>query len=179
MSIELIGGPEKREITLVEYDPRWPRRFVRERDRIATALGPTAVRIDHIGSTAVPGLAAKPIVDIAVSVPDVHDESSYLAGLECAGYELRVREPGHRMLRTAARDVHVHVWTAGGEWEQRHLNFRDRLRRSAEDRVLYERVKREIAARDWPTMNDYADAKSEVIGDILSRAATSVDSAAP
>jgi GrpB-like predicted nucleotidyltransferase (UPF0157 family) len=83
------------------------------------------------------------------------------------------------MLRTAARDVHVHVWTAGGEWEQRHLNFRDRLRRSAEDRVLYESVKRELAARDWPTMNDYADAKSEVIGDILSRAATSVDSAAP
>jgi GrpB-like predicted nucleotidyltransferase (UPF0157 family) len=109
MSIELIGGPEKREIKLVEYDPRWPGRFALERARITAALGPLAIRIDHIGSTAVPGLAAKPIVDMAVSVCDAHDESSYLAALERAGYELRVREPEHRMLRTPERDVHLHA----------------------------------------------------------------------
>ena len=168
--LELIGGPEKRSIEIVEYDPQWPVRFRAERDRIAAALGPAAMRIDHIGSTAVPGLAAKPIVDIDVSVADVEDEASYLPALERAGYELRVREPNHRMVRTRARDVHVHICTAGSDWERRHLRFRDRLRRSGQDRALYERVKRRLAARDWPTMDDYADAKSDAIAEILSRA---------
>ena len=168
--LELIGGPEKRSIEIVEYDPQWPERFRHERDRIAAALGRAAIRIDHVGSTAVPGLAAKPIVDINLIVADVEDEASYLPALERAGYELRVREPGHRMVRTRARDVHVHICTAGSDWERRHLRFRDQLRRSGQDRALYERVKRQLAARDWPTMNDYADAKSAVIAEILSRA---------
>ncbi len=167
---ELIGGPEKRRIEIVQYDPRWRDRFLLERERIASALGPTAVRIDHIGSTAVPGLAAKPIVDIDVSVVDVEDEATYLPALERAGYRLRVRERDHRMFRTPARDVHVHLCGAGSDWERRQLRFRDRLRSSAEDRALYERVKRRLAARDWPTMNHYADAKSQVIEEILARA---------
>ncbi len=168
--MELIGGPEKRPIEIVDYRPEWPERFAREHDRIAVALGSTALRIDHIGSTAVPGLAAKPIIDIEVSVADVEDEGSYLPALEGAGYALRVREPDHRMLRTSERDVHVHVCSAGGEWERRHLGLRDHLRQSAADRCLYEATKRRLARQEWATMNDYADAKAGVIGEILSHA---------
>ncbi len=175
--MELIGGPEKRPIEIVEYRPEWPERFARERDRLAFALGPTAVRIDHIGSTAVPGLAAKPVIDIDVSVADVEDEASYLATLERAGYVLRVREPGHRMLRTRERDVHVHVCDAGSDWERRHLCFRDRLRQSEADRSLYEAAKRRLASREWADTNDYADAKSGVIEEILARASHGATSA--
>ena len=81
-------------------------------------MGPVARRIEHIGSTAVPELAAKPVVDVMLSVDDPEDESLYLSAMERAGYVLRVREPGHRMFRTPGRDVHVHVWKAGSDDEQ-------------------------------------------------------------
>ncbi len=108
--MELLGGVEKREIRIVAYDEGWPARFGEERARIVAALGRRARRIEHIGSTAVPGLPAKPIIDIDLSVEDPDDESAYLGALEAAGYHLRGREPGHRMVRSAALDVHVHVW---------------------------------------------------------------------
>ena len=166
----LIGGRERRAIVLVEYDPEWPRRFEVERRRIRAALDSLVLRIEHIGSTAVPGLAAKPIVDILVGVEDADDEKVFGRALEAAGYELRVREPGHRMFRTPARDVHVHVWNEIDPEVARHLRFRNRLRVSAEDRREYERVKRELVSQDWADMNDYADAKTEVIQAILARA---------
>ena len=166
----LIGGRESREITIVEYDPAWPARFAQERLRIAE-LGSVAKRIEHIGSTAVPGLAAKPIIDILVTVDDVEDEACYVPTLEACGYVLRVREPDHRMFRTPARDVHVHVWRCGGDDERRHLLFRDWLRGNAPDRDLYEQTKRELARRSWADMNYYAEAKSAVIVAILERAA--------
>lgn len=162
----LIGGREEREVVIVDYSPAWPRRFEEERQRIAAALGVVACRIEHIGSTAVPGLAAKPIVDVLVAVEDPEDEEAYVPALERAGYVLRVREPSHRMFRTPERDVHVHVWRSRSEDEQRHLVFRERLRRSAEDRKEYERTKRELAGR-WRDMNYYARAKSELIGRIV------------
>ncbi|GAA1720120.1 hypothetical protein GCM10009809_14820 [Isoptericola hypogeus] len=168
--VELVGGVERREIVLVDPDPRWSARFEQERERILAALGPRATRVDHVGSTAVPGLAAKPIVDIDVSVPDVEDEDAYLPALLDAGYELRVREPGHRLVRTPARDVHVHVCSAGSDWERQHLLFRDRLRHDAGDRAAYAALKRELAAREWPSMNDYADAKGGLIAQITDRA---------
>lgn len=168
--IELIGGVEKRDIHIVDYNPAWPERFTTERRRIAAALGTTARRIDHIGSTAVPGLAAKPILDIDLSVPDVEDETAYLDSLLAAGYQLRVREQGHRMVRTPQRDVHVHVSTVGSEWERRHLLFRDWLRRDAQDRAAYEQLKRQLAQRDWTDMNAYADAKGPLIVEITLRA---------
>ena len=168
--VELIGGREHRPIVLVRYDPEWAARFERERRRISAALGSRALRIDHIGSTAVVGLVAKPIVDIDVSVADVEDEAVYLPALESAGYRLRVREPGHRMLRTPELDVHVHVCAAGSDWQRRHLLFRDWLRREVEDRERYGAVKRELAGRDWSDMNAYADAKSSSIEEIIARA---------
>ena len=168
--IELVGGVEKRDIRIVPYDATWPVRFEAERARISVALGTRAVRIDHVGSTSVPGLCAKPIVDIDVSVGDPDDETAYLPALESAGYHLRVRSPGHRMVRSAALDVHVHVCAAGGEWEQRHLLFRDWLRSHPDDRDLYARTKQQLALEDWPDTNAYAAAKSDVIAAILARA---------
>jgi len=140
------------------------------RSRIAAALGALALRIEHIGSTAVPGLAAKPIVDVLVTVADPDDEAAFAPSLVGAGYELRVREPGHRMFRTPARDVHVHVWSSDDPEVDKYLRFRERLRASASDRAAYEQLKRALAQRDWPDMNHYADAKSELIAEILARA---------
>lgn len=166
----LIGGPERRRVVLAEPDPGWPERFECEAERIRAALGSRALRIDHIGSTAVPQLAAKPVVDLDVSVADPDDEAAYVPDLQSAGYVLRVREPGHRMLRTPAFDVHVHVCALGSEWERRHLLFRDWLRHDAADRALYERTKRALAGREYADLNDYADAKTDVIEAIMRRA---------
>jgi GrpB-like predicted nucleotidyltransferase (UPF0157 family) len=166
----LVGGRERVPIVIADYDASWPERFERERERIAAALGPLALRIEHIGSTAVPGLAAKPIVDVLVAVADPEDEAAFAPALIEAGYVLRVREPGHRMFRTPERDVHVHVWAAEDPEVDKYLRFRDRLRGSPEDRRAYEHLKKELAKRDWRDMNDYADAKSELIAEILDRA---------
>jgi GrpB-like predicted nucleotidyltransferase (UPF0157 family) len=168
--VELIGGVEKRDIRLVPYDPAWPVRFEQERVRIAGALGPVARRIDHIGSTSIPGLIAKPIVDIDLSVPDVADERAYLDALLAAGYRLRVREPGHLMVRTPELDVQVHICAAGSDWERRHLLFRDWLRTDSADRGAYAGLKSELATRDWPDMNAYAAAKGALISEITVRA---------
>ena len=139
--VELIGGVEKREIKVVPPDPTWPAKFAIEREKILTALGVKAVRVDHIGSTSVPGLAAKPIIDIGLSVLDVDREEHYLPDLIAAGYQLRVREPGHRMVRTPDLGVHVHVCTAGSDWERRPLLFRDWLRYDQSDRAAYNSLK--------------------------------------
>jgi GrpB-like predicted nucleotidyltransferase (UPF0157 family) len=169
----LIGGLEKRPIVIADYDPLWPEKFQSHAGAIARALGATALRIEHIGSTSVPGLAAKPIVDILVVVADSADEDSYLPRMEAAGYELRVREPDfheHRMFRTPAHDVHVHVYSPDSPEIERYLTFRDRLRKDPEARRLYEAVKRELAARSWPDMNAYAEAKTETIEGIIAAA---------
>jgi GrpB-like predicted nucleotidyltransferase (UPF0157 family) len=169
----LIGGVEKRDIRIVDYDPDWHIKFERHARVIRGAIGGSILRIEHIGSTSVPSLAAKPIIDILVVVPDSTNEAAYLPQLEAAGYVLRVREPDwneHRMFRTLDRDVHIHIYSAGCAEIQRNLTFRDRLRRSAEDRKRYEQVKRELAAKSWPDMNAYALAKTEVIESIIGAA---------
>ncbi|HKS28181.1 MAG TPA: GrpB family protein [Pyrinomonadaceae bacterium] len=174
----LIGGVERREIRLFDYDPDWPKKFETHAGRIARALGPTALRIEHIGSTSVPNLAAKPIIDILVVVPDSADESAYLPQLEAAGYQLRVREPDwneHRMLRTPERDVHVHVYSIGCPEIERYLAFRDRLRRHAGDRRRYESRKRELAKKEWADTNEYAEAKTDVIESIIAAAGAGED----
>jgi len=166
----LVGGIEKRPIEIVDWRPGWAEDFERHHAVISRALGPRASRIEHVGSTAVPDLAAKPIIDILVAVADPEDEQVFEPSLTEAGYLIRVREPGHRMFRTPRRDVHVHIWAHGSEDERRHLLFRDFLRRSVADRQLYESTKRRLARRDWPDMNFYADAKSGVIAEIMARA---------
>ncbi|PSL57642.1 GrpB-like predicted nucleotidyltransferase (UPF0157 family) [Saccharothrix carnea] len=164
-----LGG----RVVLVEYDPAWPGLYEREAARIRGALGAAVVGLAHVGSTSVPGLAAKPIVDVVLSVADSADEASYVPALEAAGYVLRLREPGwleHRMFKGPDTNVNLHVFTAGEPEVGRMVAFRDRLRASEADRVLYERTKRELAAREWTYVQQYADAKAEVVADIMSRA---------
>lgn len=169
-TVELIGGVEMREIELVPPDSAWPERFAVERAKVVAALGATAIRVDHIGSTSIPGLAAKPIIDIGLSIKDADHEGDYLPDLIAAGYQLRVREPGHRMMRTPNLGVHVHCCTTGSDWERRHLLFRDWLRYDQADRVAYGDLKKELARQDWTDMNAYAEAKSVCINEITARA---------
>ena len=172
-TVEIIGGPEPVTVTLHPADSGWAAVFADHRRRILEALpgsGADAPVVEHIGSTAVPGLAAKPIVDIVVVVADVTAEATYLDQLLAAGYELRVREPGHRLVRTTARDVHVHVYERGATAVDEYLLLRDHLRADADDRALYERTKRELLDRSWDDMNAYAEAKTAVITAIKERA---------
>lgn len=153
-------------VRLVDYDPRWPALFAVEEARIRAALG-SDVRVEHVGSTSVPGLAAKPLIDILLVVPDVADEASYVPALVAQGYALRLREPGHRLLKGPEVDVNLHVYSPGDEEIDRILSFRDWLRTNDGDRALYERTKRELAAREWEHVQDYADAKTRVVEQII------------
>ena len=166
----LIGGREQVPIVVVDPDERWPERYQLVRRRVQAALGAAALRVEHIGSTSVPGLAAKPIIDVLVTVQDVEDEAAFVPPLERAGFVLRVREPGHRMVRTPARDVHVHLYEPDDDEVTAYLDLRDWLRVDADDRALYARTKRRLATRTWTDMNEYADAKTDVITAILGRA---------
>jgi GrpB-like predicted nucleotidyltransferase (UPF0157 family) len=170
--LELVGGPEALRVGLHEYDERWPEIFEQHRRRITDALSPASVGIEHIGSTSVPGLAAKPIVDIVVAVADITAEEDYLDALLAAGYALRVREPGHRMVRTPERDIHVHIYERGNAAIDEYLLLRNHLRSNAADRALYESTKRALMSRQWNDMNAYADAKTDVILEIKARART-------
>jgi len=169
-AVELVGGVEALTHQLHDYDARWVDSYLDHRARIRGALAGPEIEIEHIGSTAVPGLAAKPIVDIVVTVDDITAEEDYLDDLLAAGYVLRVREPGHRLVRTPARDVHVHIYQRGDPAVGEYLLLRDRLRSSDDDRRLYENTKRELLTKRWDDMNAYADAKTEVIRAIKGRA---------
>jgi GrpB-like predicted nucleotidyltransferase (UPF0157 family) len=160
-------------IRIVDYDPSWPSRFDRWKQRLRTALGETAVRIEHVGSTSVPGLAAKSIIDIQISVRDLDDESRYLAQLESAGLQLRSRDNLHRYFRPfpgRPRDVHVHVCTAGDTWEREHLLLRDYLRTHPQARDRYATAKRHAATMWADDGWAFTDAKTEVIVSILEEA---------
>ena len=160
-------------IEVVDYDESWQDRFETWRRRLASALGDVAVRIEHVGSTSVPGLDAKPIVDVQVSVADLADEASYVPPIEATGLQLRSRDDLHRYFRPpsgAPRDVHVHVCQAGSSWEQEHLLFRDLLRDDSEARDAYGRAKRLAAARWSDDGWAYTDAKTDVILEILGTA---------
>ncbi|MBI9113724.1 GrpB family protein [Sanguibacter suaedae] len=169
-TLDLVGGVEARELRLHDPDDRWAAEYETHRRRILDALAGHDVDVEHIGSTSVPGLAAKPIIDIVVVVDDITAEEDYLDALLAAGYELRVREPGHRMVRTPARDVHVHVYERGATAVDDYLLLRDHLRTDVDDRDLYERTKRALLTRRWEDMNAYADAKTDVIVAIKGRA---------
>jgi GrpB-like predicted nucleotidyltransferase (UPF0157 family) len=167
--LDRLNGP----VTLVPYDPAWPELFAREERRIRAALGAHALHVDHVGSTSVPGLAAKPIVDIVLRVAGSADEPAWLPALEASGYVLRIREPSffeHRMLRGPDTKVNLHVYSDGCTEVARMLLFRDWMRAHDDERDLYERTKRALAARTWDRVQSYADAKSDVVREILARA---------
>ena len=160
-------------ITIAEYDPAWPVLFAREASRIRAALGRSALLIEHAGSTSVPGLAAKPIIDIVLAVPDSADEAAYVPAMEAAGYVLRLREPDwfeHRLFKGPDTNINLHVFTVGAVEIDRMLLFRDWLRVNEADRAAYLEVKRELAKRTWRHVQHYADAKTAIVEQILARA---------
>jgi GrpB-like predicted nucleotidyltransferase (UPF0157 family) len=166
---EVLDGP----VTLVEYDPAWPELYALEADRVRAALAERALLLAHVGSTSVPGLAAKPRIDIVLAVDDSRDEPRYVAALECAGYVLRIREPDwheHRLFKRRDVEVNLHVFSAGCVEIDRMIGFRDRLRGDPADRALYERTKRDLAARTWKDTQQYANAKTTIVEEILERA---------
>lgn len=171
----IVGEPPAQyaPVMLVDYDPKWPGLFEREVARIRAALGTAALLVEHVGSTAVPGLVAKPIIDIDLAVANSADEPSYIPQLEAVGYVLRIREPDwheHRCFKGPDTNVNLHVFTVGSPEIERMLLFRDWLRSREDDRELYTRTKRTLAAKQWKYIQHYADAKTEVIEEILTRA---------
>jgi GrpB-like predicted nucleotidyltransferase (UPF0157 family) len=169
-----LEGP----ILLAEYDAAWPALFEREAARIRSALGDDARLVEHAGSTSVPGLAAKPIIDIVLAVPDSANEASYVPALEAAGYVLRIREPDwfeHRVFKGPDTNVNLHVFTIGAGEVERMLLFRDWLRANPADRDLYLQTKRELVSRDWQYVQNYADAKTAVVDAIIERAREGTD----
>jgi GrpB-like predicted nucleotidyltransferase (UPF0157 family) len=168
------------KVVVEDYNPEWPSWFESDRAEIVAALGERALRVEHTGSTSVPGLAAKPTIDMVLVVADTADEASYVPALEAVGYRLRVREVDwleHRMLRRRVEDgdphnVNLHVFSpryAATEIE-RAIGFRDWLRTHDDDRDRYAAVKRELAKRDWKYVQNYADAKADVIMEIHAKA---------
>jgi GrpB-like predicted nucleotidyltransferase (UPF0157 family) len=163
-----VGEPARHAgpILLAAYSDRWPELFEVEAARVRAALGARATKLEHVGSTSVPGLAAKPIIDMCLVVEDSADEAAYLPILEAAGYVLRVREEDwhqHRMFKGPAADINLHVFSVGCPEIERMLAFRDRLRDDGSARSLYERTKQELAHGHWTYVQDYADAKSAVV----------------
>ena len=166
----------ERLVVIHPYDPEWPARFAVEHSAIVGALGVRAVRVEHTGSTSVPGLGAKPKIDITLAVPDSTDEDAYVPALEAVGYRFEIREIDwfqHRLLVRDEPPVNLHVFTVGCPEIDQMTGFRDWLRAHPEDRALYERVKRELADRDWAIVQDYADAKTDIVTEIKRRAGLS------
>ena len=167
-----------RRIVIADYDATWPAQFEHEAAAVRRVLGRRAFRIAHVGSTSVPGLAAKPVIDILVVVADSSDEPSYVPLLEAAGYVLRIREPEwyeHRMLNGPRTAVNVHVFSSACPEIDRMLTFRDRLRHNEDDRELYAQLKRDLSQQQWESVDDYAKAKHAAVTRILANACAPVD----
>ena len=165
----LLAGP----VQIVDYDPTWPQLFEHEAARIRAALGDRILLLEHVGSTSVPGLAAKPKIDVLLVVANSADETAYVPELEATTYVLHIREPEwyeHRAFKGTDTDLNLHVFSVGCPEIDRMLLFRNWLRSNVSDRQLYERTKRELARKNWKYMQNYADAKTLVVEEILARA---------
>jgi GrpB-like predicted nucleotidyltransferase (UPF0157 family) len=173
-----VDGP----IHLAEYDPAWPALYEREAIRVRDILGDRVRLLEHVGSTSVPGLPAKPIIDILLAVADSADEPAYVPSMEAGGYAVRIREPDwheHRVFKGPDTDINLHTFSDGSSEIARMLAFRDRLRTHDDERERYLATKRELAARHWVYIQDYADAKGEVVEGIIARAFADRDAARP
>jgi len=175
----LVDGqkPSQQPIRLCDYDPNWPVLFEKEAQRVNAALGGQIIALEHIGSTSVPGLSAKPIIDMLLVVSDSSNEAAYVPQLEAVGYVLRIREPEwyeHRLLKGPDQDINLHVYSIGCPEIDRCLVFRDWLRSNEGDRLLYENTKKELAKKDWKFVQNYADAKTAVVEEIIARASKAI-----
>ncbi|MBO9540459.1 GrpB family protein [bacterium] len=165
------GKPQPENIEVVPYDRAWPERYLAIAEQIKAALGATVLQLEHIGSTAVPGLAAKPVIDIDLTVPDPTDEAAYVPALESLGFDLYIREPSwhqHRCLRLNGPRVNLHVFGPDCPESIRHLMFRDWLRTHPEDRALYEQAK-QSSLDNVEVVMDYNKRKEPVVREIYHR----------
>lgn len=165
----MVTGRRVEPIEVMPPDPGWPAAYDVVRRRVEAALGEQARDVRHVGSTAVPGLHAKPVVDVDVTVADTAAEGDYLAALEDAGFELTVREPGHRCLRLAGPRANLHLWDPGDPEPRRHLAFRDWLTEHTDDRAAYGDLKCALAAEGFTDVMSYNNRKAALIYDIYER----------
>lgn len=159
-------------IHLEEYNPQWEELFLKEKKRIKSILQNQALMIEHIGSTSVRDLLAKPIIDILLVVEDAGVET-YVKPLVNAGYTLRIKEPdfeNHHMFKGPDTDINLHVFSKGSKEIDKYIIFRDYLRTHKEARELYANTKKELSKKIWKYVQNYADAKSDVVSQIMEQA---------
>jgi len=167
-----VGSQPPRTITVVPYDPAWPDHYAELESRVRAALGSKVLSLQHIGSTSVPGLAAKPVIDADLVVGDSADEASYVPALEAAGFVLRIREPdweGHRLLTLEAPTANLHVFPPGTPEAARHRMFRDWLLAHPDDREVYAALKTGLGTKTFRSGMDYNNQKAALVYDIYER----------
>ncbi len=165
------GGTAAR-VEVVAPDPQWPARYEVVREQVLSALGDRVLSIEHVGSTSVPGLWAKPVIDVDLTVADSADEAGWLPDLQSAGFVLRVRETDweeHRCLRGTAPVANLHVFSPGAVEPERYRRFRDWLRGHRDDRDWYAEVKREVAGRGFTDSMLYNNAKAWCVYDLYEK----------
>jgi len=165
--------PHNAQVYLAPYDPTWPAQYEAEAAKIRAALGEAAIVLEHVGSTSIPGIPAKPIIDVLLAVANSSDENAYVPALTAQGYRLHLREPDweqHRVMKGEHPDVNLHVFTVGSREVVRMLAFRDRCRSHPEERRLYLETKQALAGRVWRHVQHYANAKSDAVEAIIARA---------
>ncbi|HVM98586.1 MAG TPA: GrpB family protein [Caulobacteraceae bacterium] len=165
--------PHNAQVYLAPYDPTWPAQYEGEAAKIRAALGEAALVLEHVGSTSIPGIPAKPIIDILLAVSDSSDENAYVPALTAQGYRLHLREPDweqHRVMKGETPWVNLHVFTVGSREIERMVAFRDRCRTHPEELKLYLETKQALARQVWRHVQHYANAKGEVVEAIIARA---------
>jgi GrpB-like predicted nucleotidyltransferase (UPF0157 family) len=174
--IEVISTRPQRPIEIVDYDPSWPRAFTTIAELIKSALGPKALSVSHVGSTSIPGLAAKPVIDVDLVVPDPTAEDEYAPALQAAGFQFLFREPNwseHRFFGLKEPYANIHVFGPGAAELSRHRRFRDWLLAHPEDREVYVQAKREaarVAREKGEDVMGYNGGHEPVIEEIMVRA---------
>lgn len=164
-------------VEVVPHDPRWRQAFQAEAKRVAAALGENAVAIHHVGSTAIPGIYAKPVIDLLVEVRDVTEADGRSPAMESLGYQVmgEFGIPGRRYFRKddqeGTRTHHIHAFQAGSGEVERHLAFRDYLIAHPEDAQRYSELKRKLASEHPQSMDAYMDGKDGFIKEMERRAA--------
>ncbi|KAI0975271.1 GrpB domain protein [Xylaria arbuscula] len=173
--VERVGTRPPKPLKIIDYNPEWPAKFAEVEQRIRNALGDRAVVVHHVGSTSVPGLAAKDVIDVDLVVADPTNEESYVPDLQAAGFTFLLREPKwfqHRFFSLAEPYTNLHVFGAESPELVRHRLFRDWLREHEDDCKRYAAVKREAAgasAAAGENVLQYNKRKDPVVRDILQR----------
>jgi GrpB-like predicted nucleotidyltransferase (UPF0157 family) len=166
-------GLEQGKVILSEYDPKWPIEFEKEKKLITSAVGPVDILIEHVGSTAVAGLCAKPIIDILIGIPNFADGFSLVAPLEEIGYEFKGKNGiigRHFFAKGLLRTHHIHMVEKNSTFWKEHVLFRDFLRNNDIDKQKYALLKKNLAQAYKSDRDGYTNAKADFIRSIIQKA---------